>query len=128
MYWANMDQPGRMGMPTGSRDTGGERFLHAKRISAAYRKQKIKLWKVPARSPDLNPVEKFWSWLRRHLLTLDLKDAKANKRSLDKAAYRRRVRKICSSSKANAVASNIAKSFRKTCAEVVRVKGAATRG
>ena len=60
--------------------------------------------------------------------TLDLADARANKRSLDKAAYRRRVRAVCCSAKAKAVAANIAKNFRKTCAEVVRVKGAAVRG
>ena len=99
--------------------------MHSPASMAAYRKQKIVIWKVPPRSPDLNPVEQFWSWLRRHLLKLDLADARAKKRSLDKAAYRRRVQAVCSSARANAVAASIAKRFRKTCEEVVRVKGAA---
>ena len=99
--------------------------MHSPASMAAYRKQKIVIWKVPPRSPDLNPVEQFWNWLRRHLLKLDLADARAKKRSLDKAAYRRRVQAVCSSARANAVAASIAKRFRKTCEEVVRVKGAA---
>ena len=75
----------------------------------------------------MNPIELFWSWLHRKLLALDLKDAIAKRGSLDKRAYKRRVRAICSSARAKAVASNIARSFRKTCAEVVRVRGAAVR-
>ena len=91
----------------------------------AYRKQKISIWKVPPHSLDLSPVEQFWSWLRRHSLKLDLADARAKKTSLDKAKYRKRVLAVCCSTKA---AVNIVKRFRKTCAEVVRVKGAAVRG
>ena len=70
----------------------GERFLHSPGNAEAYRKQKISMWKVPPLSPDLNPVEQFWSWLRRHLLALDLNDAKDRRTSLDKAAYKKRVR------------------------------------
>ena len=106
----------------------GERFLHSAASILAYRKQKISIWKVPPRSPDLNPVEQFWSWLRRHLPKLDLADARAKRTSLDKAKYKKRVRSVCCSTKAKAVATNIVNSFRKTCAEVVRVKGAAVYG
>ena len=35
----------------------GEAFLRAKDSLAAYRSKKIVLWAVPAKSPDLNPVE-----------------------------------------------------------------------
>ncbi len=34
-----------------------ESFLRAKDSLAAYRSKKIVLWAVPAKSPDLNPVE-----------------------------------------------------------------------
>ena len=48
----------------------GEKFLHSRRAVDACRRQKVRLLKVPPRSPDLNPVEKFWSWLRRELIAL----------------------------------------------------------
>ena len=37
-----------------------ETFLSASRSRAAYRKVGVELWHVPPKSPDLNPVEKFW--------------------------------------------------------------------
>ena len=41
-----------------------EGFLNAAKTSAAHRVAKVMLWRVPPRCPDLNPVEKFWGWLR----------------------------------------------------------------
>ena len=38
----------------------GEGFLRAKVSMAAYARKKISGWDLPARSPDLNPVESFW--------------------------------------------------------------------
>ena len=67
---------------------------------AAHRAAKIKLWKMPARSPDLNPVERYWAWLRRKLRAMDLQDAVAGRPTLGKTAYKARVRAVCRSKKA----------------------------
>ncbi len=85
-------------------------------------------WHIPPRSPDLNPIEKYWAWLRKALLARDLSDAVAKRPALDKAGYANRVRAICRTPRAQAVAAACSKSLRKTCAEVIRLKGAATRG
>ena len=42
-----------------------EGFLKSKLSQKAHRDNRIKLWHIPPRSPDLNPIEKFWAWLRR---------------------------------------------------------------
>ena len=90
-------------------------------------KQGVRLWHVPPRSPDLNPVEKFWAWLRRELRRRDLKDLKERKPALGKAAYRIRVRNICNTTKAKQVASNIHKGYKRTCREIYDANGAFCR-
>jgi hypothetical protein len=89
---------------------------------------RVSMWHIPPRSPDLNPIEKYWAWLRKALLARDLSDAVAKRPALDKAGYANRVRAICRTPRAQAVAAACSKSLRKTCAEVIRLKGAATRG
>ena len=79
-------------------------------------------------TPDLNPIEKFWGWLRKQLRAMDLKDALAKRPPLRKAAYRRRVRALLKSPSARAVAAAIANGLYKVCEEVVRKRGAASRG
>jgi transposase len=44
-----------------------ESFLTAVSSRAAHRAAKVNMWHIPPRSPDLNPVEKFWGWLRKEL-------------------------------------------------------------
>ena len=105
-----------------------ETFLNARKTQRAYRDAGVNLWQIPPRSPDLNPVEKSWSWLRRKLRALDLKVAVAKRPVLGKMAYKRRVRSVCSSQQAQRVAKACARGLRKVCEEVVRNKGAATRG
>ena len=51
-----------------------EHFLTAKESLKAYKAKGIELWQIPPRSPDLNPIEKFWGWLKRELRRRDLKD------------------------------------------------------
>ena len=51
-----------------------ETFLRANVCKEAYASQGIRLWGVPPKSPDLNPVELFWSWVRRKLRDMDLLD------------------------------------------------------
>ena len=105
-----------------------EAFLRSARAQESYRKIGVKLWQIPAKSPDLNPVEQFWSWLRRKLRKLDLQDAVAKRPVLGRMAYVRRVRAVCRSQAAQRAASGCAKNLRKACQEVVRKRGAATRG
>ena len=82
---------------------------------------------MPARSPDLNVIEKFWSWLRRELRKRDLNDLVKTRPPLGKMAYRQRILAVCRLPKAKAVAANYFKSFRKVCQEVVLKKGAMAR-
>ena len=84
----------------------------------------ISLWKIPPRSPDLNPVEKFWSWLRRRR---DLQDYRQKKACLTKAQYIARVRHVLGTEKAQQVAKRIASVFKKTRKEVDDKSGAAAR-
>ena len=103
----------------------GEGFLHSKDARAACQRHSISLWKIPPRSPDLNPIEKFWSWLRRELRRRDLQDYKQKKAALTKPQYIARVRQVLQTTKAQQVAKRIAGGFRKTCKEVDNKKGAA---
>ena len=105
----------------------GESFLHTPASRQAYKAAKIKVWKVPAKSPDLNPIEKYWAWLRKQLRDRDFSDLKAGKPVPGKMAYVRRLRNILRSAKAQKVAGNCAKSLRKVCLEVKKKGGAASR-
>eukprot|EP00973_Karenia_brevis_P045833 6348461-Karenia_brevis.AAC.1 len=44
-----------------------ESFLRAKDSNATHKEANVKLWKIPKHSPDLNPAERFWSWMRKKL-------------------------------------------------------------
>ena len=103
---------------------------HACEHNQAYSKSKtIQLWEqMPAKSPDLNPVEKYWSWLRQQLRKKDLEDLNAGRDVLSKAAYQERVRSIMHSKRSQTVAASIAKGLRKVCKEVVDNGGIATKG
>ena len=103
----------------------GETFLRAKVSMAAYRAKSISLWDVPAKSPDLNPVEMFWGWLRKQLLVMDLADLRKKRPPLGRAAYTMRVKGFIETQKAQAVAKNFAKRFRTACKQAVRRRGAA---
>ena len=105
-----------------------ESFLSARVCQDIYRKQRVVLWKIPARSPDLNPVEKFWHWLRKELRRRDLADLVNKRPVLGKIAYKTRIRAVIRSAKAQRVAKNYAAGLRKVCKEVVEKKGAMARG
>ncbi|CAE8704661.1 unnamed protein product [Polarella glacialis] len=104
-----------------------ETFLRTQVSQAAHKAQGISLWSVPPRSPDLNPVEKFWAWLRRTLRQKDWADLRAGRKALDKKAYQARVRSTCRTKRAQAVAASCAGGLRKVCKEVVAKKGAMAR-
>ena len=104
----------------------GEAFLRARESMAAYRSKHITLWDVPAKSPDLNPVEMFWAWLRKKLRIMDLADLRKKRRPLGKSAYTQRVKSVIRTQKAQTVAKNCVRRFRKACQQVVDRKGAAS--
>ena len=103
----------------------GEGFLRARESLAAYRSKNITLWDVPAKSPDLNPVEMFWAWLRKKLRLMDLAGLQKKRRPFGKAAYILRVKRVISTQKAQSVAKNCARRFRTSCPQVVGRQGIA---
>ena len=102
-----------------------EGFLRAKASMAAYSPRSTNLCSVPPKSPDLNPVEMFWGWLREKLRSMDLEDLRKKRRLLDKTAYVARVKGVLKSAKAQTVAKNVAGRLRKSCKQVVDRNGAA---
>ena len=103
-----------------------ESFLTARLSMDAYGDDFV-LWHVPAKSPDLNPVETFWGWVRRELRRKDLGDLRAKRPVPGKMEYRRRIRALIESQKAQRVAKNFARNLRTVCKEVVQKKGARAR-
>ena len=104
-----------------------ESFMRAPQSRAAYKLHGIKLWDTPAKSPDLNPVEKFWAWLQRALRQRDLRDLRAKRPPLNKFAFKARVRNLLKTKKAQGVAKACASGFRKVRLEAIRKKGAMAR-
>jgi len=103
-----------------------EGFLEAPASEKAHAKAKVRLWAIPPRSPDLNPVERFWSYLRRRLRAMELKDFLAEKPVLTKAQYKVRIRNLVKTKKAQTVAASCAGGLRKVCQIVIRKKCAAS--
>ena len=87
------------------------------------RKTKLRPF-VSDQSPDLNPIEMFWGWLRKKLRKMDLADFRNNHPPLNKAAYITRVKGVMRSQKAQTVAKSCATRLRKTCKQVVERGGA----
>ena len=87
--------------------------------------KRIKLWHIPPRSPDLNPVEQVWAHLKRKLRAMDLADAVSQRPLLGKTAYKLRVRRLVRSRSFQRIAANVAMGLKKTCKEVIRKRGAA---
>ena len=104
-----------------------ESFLRTDISRAAYKKQKIRLWTMPPKSPDLNPVEKFWAWVRKQLRARDMADIRARRVVPGKFTYTMRVKSLLKSRRAQKVASNIALGFKRVCKQVVANKGAASK-
>ena len=90
-----------------------EGFLNTALSGAAHKRAGVKLWRIPAKSPDLNPIEKFWSWLRRKLRAIDLTDITKKRPVLSKMAYKARVRAVCRSKAAQRVAKACAAGLKK---------------
>ena len=104
-----------------------EGFLDAKIAKKMYKRHRIEMLHVPPRSPDLNPIERFWAWLRKQLRRKDLADLRAGRPALGKMAFKVRVRALLKTKKAQNAAKSQWVSLKKVCKEVVRKKGAASR-
>ena len=103
-----------------------EGFLEAKVSKAYYKKKKISLLHNSARSPDLNPIESFWGWLRRQLRLRELEAIRLGRRALGKTAYKAMLRRFLRTKKAQDVAKAKWSAFKKVCKIVVKKKGAAS--
>ena len=103
-----------------------EKFLRTRTCGSAHKGAKVKLWGIPAKSPDLNPVEQFWSWLRNRLRAMDLCDAMAKRPVLGKTAFKARSRKLYQPKKAQETAADAAKSLKETCPLVLKNSDAAS--
>ena len=82
----------------------------------------------PAPGSRLNPVERFWAYLRKRLEAMDLRDLIEKRPPVDKAGLRARVRLVVGQQKSKAVAKNLVAGLLKTCKLVQKNKGAAVRG
>ena len=85
------------------------------------------MWKMPPKSPDLNPVERFWAWLRTKLRRMDLADAVDKRPVMSKDEYKARVRRVAHTKKAQEVASNQARLMKKVCRAVLKKEGGCHR-
>ena len=105
-----------------------EAFLHTPRSRRAMMDVGVRIWRMPASSPDLNPVEKMWAWLRRKIRAKDAEDLRKRRLPIGRTAFKARVRSILASRGAQDVAARIAAGFRNTCKEVVAKHGSMARG
>ena len=103
-----------------------ESFLRAPPSRAAHRRCKVELIKIPAKSPDLNPVEKYWAWIRRQMKAKDLADLAAKRAVVGKVAYKARLLRVINTPAAKRVAANTMKNLVKTCRTVSKNGGAAS--
>ena len=102
-----------------------ESFLSAKIVRPLYNKSRIRLMHIPAGSPDLNPIESFWSWLRGELRRRDLQDLRLKKPALSKTQYKRRIQEVLRTARAQKAPK--LQNLKKVCKEVLKKKGAMSR-
>ena len=106
-----------------------ESFAFAPNSAKAHKQARVKLLRIPAKPPDLNPMERFWPWVRRALARTDLDDLVKKRPVPGKTAYKERVRHLLKSPKAQTVASNMYYGLRKTARAVKKRGGkASTKG
>ena len=94
----------------------------------ALRDRQVSLWQIPARSPDLNPIERYWAWLRRTLRKQDLKDMTRKRPVPGRMMYGVRVRRVVASRASQLHASKCVRGLAKVCREVLARKGHCTSG
>ena len=104
-----------------------ESFLEAKLCRAEYKKKHLSLIHIPSKSPDLNPIESFWGWMRAQLRRRDLQDLRAGRPPLGKMAYKVRLTRFLKTRRAQDVAKAKFNAFKNVCREVKNKRGAASR-
>ena len=98
--------------------------MTAKASMGARKAAKTAPWDVPAKSPDLDPVETFWPWLRKKINSSDHEGLRKKRRRSRRTARAARAKKVLRSVKAQTAAKNVAGRFRAPCKEVVDRDGA----
>ena len=78
--------------------------------------------------PDLNPVELFWSWLKKKLREMDLEDLRGGRPPITKSGMKRRVRALLRKPETKRIAQNMFDKLRSKCVELARRGGDAIRG
>ena len=101
-----------------------ESFMGGKDCKKEYKKKKIQLLNIPARSPEFNPIESFWGWLRQAMRRRDLEDLRNKRPALGKTAWTIRLRRLLKTQKAQTVAKRKFQNFKKVCKVVYQRKGA----
>ena len=101
-----------------------ESFMKGKECKREYKKKMIVLVHIPSKSPDLNPIESFWGWLRQAMRRKDLEDYRLGRPALGKMAWKRRLRNLLRSKHAQTVARKKFQNFKKVCKIVSKAKGA----
>ena len=105
-----------------------EKFLHSNDTKRALARKSVTLWHIPPRSPDLNPAEKYWGWLRKRLRAMDLADLLAKRSPVNRVGLERRVRSLMRSAASKRVARAYCRGLKKVCREVAASGGAASSG
>ena len=103
-----------------------ESFLRTPESRAAHRRCKVTLKKIPAHSPDLNPVEMYWAWIRKQMRAMDLADLVKKRPVVGKMAFKQRLLRLVKTPRAKEVAAKTMKTLRKTCVIVSKNGGAAS--
>ncbi len=103
-----------------------ESFLTTRASKKAHRDNRVKLLHIPARSPDLNPIERYWGWLKKTLRRRDLKDLSEKRPVLGRLAYAMRVRNVSKSPARQAFAKKCFAGLKKVCKLVLKKRGAAS--
>ena len=95
-----------------------ESFLCAPQAERAHRAIRVRLWKIPPSSPDLNPVEKMWAWVRKQIIRMDLQDLRIGKPAVSRQGLKQRLQRLLAIRKAQATTRTIALGLRKVRREV----------
>ena len=105
-----------------------ESFLDHDDSVRAYRRPRIALLHIPPKSPDLNPVEKFWGWVRKQVHIMDLADLRAGRPVPSKKDYQLRLKRLLRSQRAQQVARNFYGNLVTVSKRIVKRKGHAVKG
>ena len=105
----------------------GESFLKSGASTSFCSKRRLQMLHIPRRSPDLNPIERYWSWVRKELRRRDLESLRCGRKAMGKTAYKIGVKNFFKTKKAQTAAKRMWASMKRVLKEVIRKKGAMAR-